>query len=156
MDGNNILLYFQLLGRIIGLLLKVIPRCLAFCISLCFFFPSCSIFLSPAWLSVFFSTAPPMCTLTPNPFSPRRRASPSLQCLRPQSCDADLLCFTRLQCREGGLRGKELRSPAAGNKAQLGGEKLCVWTEELCVCVSACGWVEGGAGSSISSSGTPL
>lgn len=47
-----------------------------------------------------------MCTLTPNSCSVRQRAGSSLQCPRPKSCDADLLCFTRLQGSEGASEEK--------------------------------------------------
>lgn len=92
-------------------------------------FPYCSpLSLLSVSVPLLFHTAPPMCTLTPNSRL-WQRPGPRLQRPRPQSCDADLLCFTRLQCSEGASRGKGLRSPAAGNKAPFGrdlGECVCV------------------------------
>lgn len=47
--------------------------------------------------------------------------------------------FYKAAVQRGGLQGKELRSPAAGNKAQLGGEKASV-------CLSECELGVGGWG----------
>lgn len=99
-----------------------------------FFFSSLSNFLNFSLLLSFSLLSVPILLRTvlrhPIPALARQRAGPRFQRPRPQSCDADLLCFTRLQCSEGASRGKGLCSPAAGNKAQLGREKRSV-----CVCV---------------------
>ena len=151
MDGNNILLVVSASRENYGFTANIhsSPALLSLFLFLFLFFfsspylclttspsPSLSLSLSLLSVSVLLPLAlPHPCVLWhPTPALARQRAGPSLQRPRPQSCDADLLCFTRLQCSEGASEEKGCVHQRQETKQR---SYVCVCVR-VCACVPVC------------------